>query len=71
MAQVLPAIASEGKDNLCIVCDGKHETYKERNSGVSHAENPFKTTINVKTMRNISTTKLNINNILKCVIESD
>lgn len=53
------------------MCDGKHETYKERNSGVSHAENPFKTTINVKTMRNISNTKLNINNILKCVIESD
>lgn len=35
-------VVGEGKDHVCVVCNEKHVKYKDRNPGVSYAENPFK-----------------------------
>lgn len=35
-------VVGEGKDHVCVVCNGKHMKYKDRNPGVSCAKNPFK-----------------------------
>lgn len=35
-------VVGEGKDHVCVVCKEKHVKYKDRNPGVSYAENPFK-----------------------------